>query len=117
MNLIKLHKGKRLSQVAIYNKKIYTSGIVADDTNTDVEGQTGQILDKIDSYLKESDSNKKNIIYANIWLADIKDYDAMNSIWDMWVPNENPPCRACVEAKLASPKYKVEISIIAAVGD
>lgn len=25
-----------------------------------------------------------------------------------------PPCRACVEAKLANPKYKIEIRVIAA---
>ena len=42
-------------------------------------------------------------------------YDAMNSVWDAWVPEGHAPGRACVEAKLALPKYKVEIRVVAAV--
>ena len=47
----KLDISKRMSQVVVYNNTIETAGIVADDTNLDIEGQTSQILDKIDSYL------------------------------------------------------------------
>ena len=47
----KLDISKRMSQVAVYNNTIETAGIVADDINLDIEGQTSQILDKIDSYL------------------------------------------------------------------
>ena len=53
MSVKRLHVGPRLSQVAIHGDTVYTAGIVADDTNVDVAGQTGQILDKIDQYLKE----------------------------------------------------------------
>jgi enamine deaminase RidA (YjgF/YER057c/UK114 family) len=38
----------------------------------------------------------------------------MNSIWDAWVSPGNTPARACVEAKLAAPKFTVEIAVIAA---
>ena len=41
------------------------------------------------------------------------DYENMNLVWDKWVSKDHPPCRACVEAKLAFPKLKVEISVIA----
>ena len=32
-------------------------------------------------------------------------------MWDGWVSPGNTPCRACVEAKLASDKYGVEIMV------
>ena len=54
------------------------------------------------------------VLTATIWLADIKNFAEMNSVWDMWVPKGNTPCRACVESKLANPQYKVEIRVIAA---
>ena len=38
----------------------------------------------------------------------------MNSVWDAWVDPANPPCRACVEAGLASTDFNVEIMVTAA---
>jgi enamine deaminase RidA (YjgF/YER057c/UK114 family) len=38
----------------------------------------------------------------------------MNAVWDGWVSAGNTPARATVEAKLASPDYKVEIVVVAA---
>ena len=114
MAIQRLHVGPRLSQVAIHGDTVYTAGIVADDTNADVAGQTGQILDKIDRYLKEAGTDKTRILTATIWLASIKDFAEMNSVWDQWVPKGNTPARACVESKLAAPQYRVEIRVIAA---
>lgn len=41
----------------------------------------------------------------------------MNSVWDPWVAKGNEPARACVEAALAAPSIKVEMSVTAAVKD
>ena len=114
MAIQRLHVGPRLSQVAIHGDTVYTAGIVADDTNVDVAGQTGQILDKIDRYLKDAGTDKTRILTATIWLASIKDFAEMNSVWDQWVPKGNTPARACIESKLAAPQYRVEIRVIAA---
>ena len=38
----------------------------------------------------------------------------MNAVWDAWVAPGNTPARACVEAKLATPDYNVEIMVVAA---
>ena len=43
------------------------------------------------------------------------DFDAMNEVWDAWVPEGHAPARACGEAKLARPELKVEIIITAAL--
>jgi enamine deaminase RidA (YjgF/YER057c/UK114 family) len=39
----------------------------------------------------------------------------MNSVWDAWVPAGETPARACVEARLAQPKVRVEIRVTAAL--
>lgn len=41
-------------------------------------------------------------------------YDKMNVIYDKWITPGLPPTRACIEAKLASPKYKIEVRVVAA---
>jgi enamine deaminase RidA (YjgF/YER057c/UK114 family) len=41
-------------------------------------------------------------------------YSEMNAVWDEWVAPGRPPTRACVEARLASPQYAVEIRVMAA---
>jgi enamine deaminase RidA (YjgF/YER057c/UK114 family) len=114
MSIQRLHTGPRLSQVIIHGDTVYTAGIVADDPSADTAGQTRQILARIDGYLAEAGSDKTRILMATIWLADMNDFSAMNSAWDPWVPQGATPARACVESKLATPAYKVEIRVIAA---
>ncbi len=114
MSIQRLHVGPRLSQVVIHGDTVYTAGIVADDPSADAAGQTRQILSKIDQYLAEAGSDKTKILTATIWLADMKDFPAMNTMWDPWVPQGATPARACVESKLATPAYKVEIRVVAA---
>ena len=47
-------------------------------------------------------------------ITDMANFAEMNAIWDAWVSPGNTPARATVEAKLASPDYKVEIMVVAA---
>jgi enamine deaminase RidA (YjgF/YER057c/UK114 family) len=41
------------------------------------------------------------------------DFAKMNEVWDAWIIPGNSPARACGEAKLASPEYKVEVIVVA----
>ncbi len=43
------------------------------------------------------------------------DFQEMNTIWDEWIAGVGAPARATGAAKLATPDYKVEIIITAAV--
>ena len=56
----------------------------------------------------------KRQLQATIWLADMADFAEMNAVWDAWVPEGHAPTRACGEARLATPEYKVEVILIAA---
>ncbi len=114
MSIRRISPGRRLSHAVVHGDTVYVAGTVAADTTQDVGGQTRQILDKIDAVLAEAGSCKERIVSATVWLSDIGAYDAMNSVWDAWVP-AGPPARACVEARLAGPEYLVEIAAVAAV--
>jgi enamine deaminase RidA (YjgF/YER057c/UK114 family) len=110
----RLHSGARLSDVSLHNGTVYLAGQVAADTSEDVGGQTRQVLAAIDSLLGEAGSDKSRILMAQIFLADMADFAAMNAAWDAWVPADAKPCRATVESRLAKPDWRVEIVVTAA---
>ncbi len=114
MSIKRLHVGPRMSEAVVHNGTIHLAGQVADDASQDAAGQTREILATIDRLLAECGSDKTKILSAQIFLADIADFAAMNSVWDDWVPAGHTPARATVESKLAAPKYRVEIKVVAA---
>jgi enamine deaminase RidA (YjgF/YER057c/UK114 family) len=111
----RINPGRRLSQAVRHGDTVYIAGTVADDTSADIQGQTRQILAKIDDVLARVGADKSQLLSATVWLADAASYDDMNAVWDAWVAEGAAPARACVEAKLAGPEYKVEIAAIAAL--
>ena len=115
MTIQRHNVGKRLSEIVVHNGVAYLAGEVPDDTSKDITGQTAEVLSKIEKLLKQVGSDKTKILSAQIFLPDMKDFGAMNAVWEKWVAPGETPARATVEAKLANPGYKVEIMCIAAV--
>jgi enamine deaminase RidA (YjgF/YER057c/UK114 family) len=113
--LKRLETGPRMSQAVIHGNTVYLAGQVADDTSADVTGQTRQVLATIDRLLAAAGSDKTRVLSATVYLADIGTFAAMNAAWDGWVAAGHAPARATVEAALASPAYKVEIVVTAAL--
>ena len=116
MAIKRIDPGPRLSQAVVYGDTIYVAGQVAADASADGAGQTRQILNQIDALLAQGGSDKSRILWANVWLADMADYAAMNAEWEAWIPKGQTPARATVEAKLVTPQFKVEIACVAAAG-
>lgn len=111
----RIEVGSRFSEVAVYNGVAYLAGQVPFDSSADVYGQTQQVLAEIDKWLAQVGSDKSRILMAQIYLAEMNDYAEMNRAWDEWVAKNHAPPRACVEAKLANPDWKVEIVVTSAV--
>ncbi|AZV94683.1 RidA family protein [Kerstersia gyiorum] len=107
--------GKRLSDMAVYNGVAYLAGQVPDDTTKDIVGQTKEVLAIIDGLLKEAGTDKSRILYAQVFVANMKEFDGMNQAWDEWVAGIQAPPRATIEARLANPDVKVEIVVTAAL--
>ena len=107
--------GKRLSEIVVHNGVAYLAGEVPDDGTKDITGQTEEVLAKIDKLLKQVGSDKSKLLSAQIFLPDMKDFAAMNAVWEKWVVAGQTPARATIEARLANPAYKVEIMCVAAL--
>jgi enamine deaminase RidA (YjgF/YER057c/UK114 family) len=114
MSIRRIEAGPRMSQAVIHGNTVYLAGQVGTPGKSVAE-QTSDILATIDRLLKQAGSDKSKILQAIIWLADMADFAEMNSVWDKWVDGPNAPARATGEAKLATPEYKVEIIITAAI--
>ncbi len=113
MSIQRLHTGPRMSQAVVHGNTIYLAGQVG-NPESDITNQTKECLEKVDTLLAECGSSKEHILSTTVWLADMKDFAAMNAVWDAWVPQGHTPGRACGEAKLATPDYLVEFIVIAA---
>ncbi|MCT8988631.1 RidA family protein [Shewanella phaeophyticola] len=115
MTITRLDVSTRMSSIVIHNNTVYLCGQVAKDKFSDIKTQTATMLDEVDALLAQAGSNREHILSATIYLKDMGDYDAMNQVWDQWLPQGHAPARACVQAAIAEPEYLVEISVIAAL--
>lgn len=113
MTITRIETGPRMSEVVIHGDTVYLAGQVGDGDS--VTAQTKNALAEIERLLGLAGSSKAHILRATIWLADMADFEEMNAVWDGWIADVPAPTRATGEAKLATPDYKVEIIIIAAV--
>lgn len=107
------HTGPRMSQAVIHNGTIYLAGQVGNPGESVAE-QAKTALAQVDALLAEAGSDKTRILQTIVWLADMKDFAAMNAVWEDWVAPGHTPARATGEAKLATPDYRVEFIVTAA---
>lgn len=113
--IMRYQKGSRMSQAVSYGGLVYIAGQVPNDRKASIEDQTRDVLAKIDALLKEAGTDRSKLLAVNVFLPAIVDFDAMNSVYDAWIDSDEPPARACVEARLADPDLRVEMTAIAAL--
>lgn len=115
MNITRTGGNHRMSNVVQHNGTLYLAGQVADRTDVGITQQTQEVLGKVESILLAHGSSKERILSCQIYLSDIRFFQAMNAVWDQWVAKEHAPARATLEARLASPEKLIEVCVIAAV--
>ena len=115
MTITRYQPGKRLAAAVKHNNTLYLSGQVAETASAGVEEQTREVLALIDALLAEAGTDKSKLLMINVYLPNMADFAAMNSAYDAWVDKANLPARATIEARLADPSLRVEISAIAAL--
>ncbi len=100
---------------------VYSAGLVAwDETGTlvgigDVGRQTRQVLANLAAVMAEAGASFADILKCNVYLSDIRHFEAMNAVFREAFPSD-PPARTTVEAALAEPEMLVEIEAVAFVG-
>jgi 2-iminobutanoate/2-iminopropanoate deaminase len=80
----------------------------------DVGSETRRTLQNIQAILEAAGSSLGDVVRVGVFLADIRDFDAMNAVYREFF-SQDPPARTTVGAQL--PKIKVEIDCIARVSN
>ena len=106
------------SQAIVANGFVFVAGQAAVNPTTneqelgDVRTETRRTLQNIQAILEAAGSSLRDVVRVGVFLADIKDFDAMNEVYREFFPQDQP-ARTTVGAQL--PKIKVEIDCIARV--
>ncbi len=116
MDIERHEKNPRAARAVVYAGTVYLAGMVAEEAFLEVGEQARQILEQMERRLESVGSDKARLLSVTIYLADMRRFDELNAVWDTWLDLENPPARACVEARMARPGYEVEMTAIAAAG-
>ncbi|KAK4949297.1 hypothetical protein LTR10_011914 [Elasticomyces elasticus] len=107
-----------LNQAIVAGGTVYCSGQIAVDPATGkvVEGgvkeHTHQIIKNLTAVLKAAGTSIDNVVKVNIFIADIKDFNAMNEVY-MQYWGETKPARSCIQAQPPVAGLPVEIECIA----
>ena len=108
------------SQAVIANGLVYCSGQIALHPETgelihgDVVAQTRQVLRNLAAVLEAADSDLESVVKATIFLTDMDDFGAVNSIYAEAF-GAHRPARACEEVSRLPKNVMVEIDAIAMV--
>ena len=115
MTIERLGTTRRYSDVVIHANTVYLVE-VPQTLSADITTQTQEVLSSIEKLLLQAGSDKTRLLQVTLYLPDMSDYDAMNAVWDDWVPEDTAPVRACIGAKLANPGFRIEAVVTAARG-
>jgi 2-iminobutanoate/2-iminopropanoate deaminase len=99
-----------------YGDVLYVSGQTGTsrtDPDSSIQGQTKRALANIEKVVEAAGGTMANVVKCTVFLADVKDFQGMNSAYTQ-VFTKEPPARSTVAvAALVSPGAKVEIECIA----
>jgi len=110
----RMRRGRILHQITIHNGIVYTAGLIADNLDADMAGQTQQLCDKIDAILAEAGSDKSKLIRVQIFVTDISKKPEMDAVWLNWL-GDDLPCRCTVGVSdLGDPRILIEVVVTAA---
>ena len=107
------------NQAILIDGTLYLSGQIALDpktmkmNNDSIESETVQVLNNINSVLKEANYSFNDIIKTTIFLTYMEDFLIVNEIYGKKFDKEFAPARETVEVSGLPKKARIEISVIA----
>lgn len=113
MDLKRIGNGPHYSEAIEHNGILYLSGQVNTESD-DIRTQSKAIFAEIDRLLAENGSDKEHILFATLYLSDAVNFEGMNAEWDIWLPADSRPARACIITGMAAPEILLEVVITAA---
>src|SRR5262245_9320575 len=73
-----------ISRVVEFGNTVYVCGTTPDPVG-DISSQTKQVLHRIDHALGLAGTCKSKLLTAQVWLADMRLFEAHNAEWNAWV--------------------------------
>jgi 2-iminobutanoate/2-iminopropanoate deaminase len=104
-------KAPLFSPAVSFGNLLFLSGIGA-HFEGDITAHTKHVLDEIQKKLEACGSSMNKVLKAQVYLADLKDYDEMNKVF-MGRFGPEPPVRTTVSVAGVPGKSLVEIDVIA----
>ena len=114
-------RGLPFSSAVRVGNMLYLSGQIGNVpgtrqlADTGIAGQTRQALENIKGVLASAGSSLDRAVKCTVFLADIKDYAAMNTVYATYFPKD-PPARSTVAGSGLALGARVEIECIATAG-
>lgn len=106
------------SQAVRVGERLYLSGQIALDPETGtmveggVEAETRRCLENAKAVLEAAGFTLRDVVQAQVFLADLADYGAMNAVYASYFA-EDPPARAAVQVARLPRDARVEIVLTA----
>jgi len=110
--------GLPFSMAVRVGNMLYLSGQIGNKpgtrelADTGIAGQTRQALENIKTVLASAGSSLDRTVKCTVFLADIKDYAAMNAVYATFFPKD-PPARSTVAGSGLALGARVEIECMA----
>ena len=114
MEIRRIGTTRRYSDAVVHNGTVYLVE-VPPNPEAPVAEQALAMLESVEGLLQQVGSDKSCLLMVTLYLADMADYEAVNIVWDEWLPEKTAPVRACVQSVLANPQYRIEIALTAAL--
>jgi reactive intermediate/imine deaminase len=106
-------KPSMYSSTVAYGNLIFISGVGYHEPG-DIKLHTTKVLESIKQQLESAGSSMEKVLKCNVYLADLKDYAAMNEVYSGKFGSE-PPVRTTVAVAGVPGNSLVEIDVIASL--
>lgn len=98
-----------------HSDTLYISGLIANDLNQTIGGQTCDIGARLADILHDAGSHMGRILQSTVFITDMAQKDEMNDAWKSIFPAETLPTRATIGVNDLGPSILIEVVFICAV--
>ncbi|NOQ92801.1 MAG: RidA family protein [Flavobacteriaceae bacterium] len=107
------------SQAVLINNILYASGQIAIDPKSgnlitnNISDETEQVMQNLKAVLTEAKMNFDDVVKATIFISDMDDFVAINTVYGSYFNEAIAPARETVQVAKLPKNVNVEISVIA----